>query len=489
MKTDISQENKVLKSNIEAIRAVMALVRPTIGPKGLDVMLVDEFGHSNCTNDGVEILSNVKIEHPAARLAVEAAQSQEIQSGDGTTSCAVYIDSMLASAEKQIDIGFKPNRIAEGMKLAVSKACELLEASSKKITDDSQLRSIISISSRQDPEITELVFQAIKGSELEIELGDHVLASLNKESQILDGLFIKKKTHFSFSELNKEAPLLLVEGPFEPEAMSSEVVSTEEGVKKYENNLESLLDTAKKIVKAGTKVILTGSSMYPSIEEFFVKEGIVVLTHVSKKHLANLSKLCNAELLSRPKLIHGDLKNIEKSLGKLEAVENHKELGGFLFKTPKPVKTILISAQMQASLDERERITIDAIQAAQNAINSGYVLGEGVAEMNIIASLKGLEERKNPDRDLLAGFTIIEDALKAIFWQIINNAGLDYKELSSQIHFNKDNKEGVDLNSAKSIDLEEAGIIDPLKVKLSALKIATEFVIQILRINAIVQAK
>lgn len=511
MKTNVLNENQVLKTNIEAIRSVMALVRTTIGPKGLDVMLVDEFGHSTCTNDGVEILSNVQLQHPAAKLAVEATSSQEIQSGDGTTTCAIYIDSMLASALKQVELGHKANRIAEGIKIATEQACELLEKNSKKITTDSELRSLISISARQDSEITELVFQAITGSHrhcekdevrrgnlqinnLELDLSDHVVASLNNKSQILDGLFIKKKTHFSFPNIIKDAPLLLIEGPFEPESMASEVVSTEEGVRKYENNLQSLLDTAKKIVKAGTQVILTGSSMYPSIEEYFIKEGVLVLTHVSKKHLQNIASLTKAKILSRPKLIHGDLNSINKNLGKVESAQYLDELGGFLFKTSESIKTILISAQMQSSLDEKERIVIDALKAGQNAVLSGYVLGEGIAEMNIISSLnyrhcKEEGQSNLPVNDLAVGFTIIQDALRSILWQIIDNAGLDYKEAISQIKFNADNKLGINLDSGKTIDLEEAGIIDPLKAKLSALRIATELTIQVLRINAIVQSK
>lgn len=488
MKTNLEQENTVLKSNIEAIRSMLALLRSTIGPKGLDAMLVDEFGHSICSNDGIEILRNLKIQHPAARLAVEAVQSQEIQAGDGTTTCAVYIDSMLASAERQVKQGFRPIRLIKGMELACNLACNLLETNAQKKINDEELKAAILVSARQDQEISDLVFQSIKKNSSNLDLSEHIVTSLNNKSRLLDGLFIKKKSHFSYSDKFSDAPLLLIEGPLEPEPMSSEIVSTEEGVKKYENNLQSLLDTATKIIESGTKIVLTNSSIYPSIEEFLVKEGVLVLSHLSKRQISNLAKLSDASLINRAKLHSYDLNRIEKYLGLIKSAKPLDELGGFLFKGKKNLKTILISSQMQTSLDERERIVVDAIRSAQNLNLSGAVLGEGVAEMNILDSL--LAERSNlAAKDLEAGSEIIEDGLKAVFWQIIDNAGLDYKKSIQAIDFNTQNKLGVDLESGSVINLQENKILDPLKVKLTALKIATELVTQVLKINAIVQAK
>jgi chaperonin GroEL (HSP60 family) len=485
MNQETSNYNSVLKTNIAAIGSVLALIKSTIGPKGLDVMLVDEFGHSNCTNDGIEILRNLQIKHPSAKLVVEAIQSQELQSGDGTTTCAIYIDSLLSSAEAFINAGIKANQLCKDIRQACQKACTLLEENSTSVDNDEELKSIITISARGDKEITDLVFKAIKDlKQADIDLSDHVVTSLNKDSELLDGLFIKKKTHFSFKDELNNPPLLLIEGPMEPDPMSSEVVSTEEGAKKYEKNLLALFDTANKIISSGARVILTSSSMYPSLEEFFIKEGVLVLTHVSKKHIENLARLTGAKTLNRPRLFHNDINYIKQQLGLVLQVTQIKELGGFLFNTsPNSLKTILISSQMQSTLDERERITIDALRAGQNAANTGYVLGGGVAEMNIIPTIEACTELSNDAKEL------IKASLSSIFTQIVENAGFDYNSIKSKVNFNQENLSGIDLDNGEIINIKESGILDPLQTKLSALKIASEFCCQIIRINAIVQAK
>jgi archaeal chaperonin len=491
MNQEISNYNSVLKTNITAIRSILALLKSTIGPKGLDVMLVDEFGQSNCTNDGIEILRNLQVKHPSAKLAVEAIQSQELQSGDGTTTCAMYIDGLLSAAEKLINSGIKANQICRDIRQACKKANELFKNSSNSINNDDELKSLISISARNDDEITDLVFKSITSlrasntdSSLGIDLSEHVLASLNKDSTLLDGLFIKKKTHFGLKEELVNPQILLIEGPMEPDPMSSEVVSTEEGAKKYEKNLLALFSTADKIIASGTKIILTGSSMYPSLEEHFNKEGVLVLTHVNKKHLENMGYLTRAKALNRPKLFYNDKLYIEKHLGKVHKVTQLNELGGYLFDTsPNSIKTILISSQMQSSLDERERITIDALRAGQNARKNGFVLGEGIAEMNIIPSLEACADLNKESKEL------IKTSLSSVFIQITENAGFDYDSIKSKFNFSNENIFGLDLDNGEIINIKEAGILDPLQTKISALNIASEFCCQIIRINAIVQAK
>lgn len=478
----------VLTANIRAINAVMAPIRASIGPKGLDVMLVDEFGSFTCTNDGVEILSNIKIEHPAARLATEAARSQEVQVGDGTSTVAILCDAMLNAALSKIKLGANSNRVVEGIELANNQVLKELKASSFKIKgyDDPALKAISRISARGIDNIASLICEALIKSQNPDDLADSIIAYSAKQSQVIDGFFIKKKTHFKYKKEFKEADLLLIQGPFEPEPMSSEAINTNEGVKKYENNLQILMETAKKISKAGIQALICSSSMFAAVEEYFAKEGIFVLTHVKDSDLKILEIISGASLTTRNKLINSDLESIKTLSAKLKSISQFSELGGFIFQGKKSYRaTILISAETETILEERKRIAIDAAKAVAAATKSGYVLGEGVAELNLIPKLE-LFKNQYQDEELVCGIEVIIEALSAIFDQIVNNAGFNPQELKAKL---RNESSGIDLARGSVINLIEEGIIDPLRVKVSAFKIATEITSQILKINMIVQAK
>lgn len=493
---------EVLNNNVQAIRSIVASVRGTIGPKGMDVMIVDEFGGFICTNDGVEILSNIQINHPAARLAVEAAKSQETRIGDGTTTAAILCDSLLASALLRINSGSQPTRIARGIEIATQAVIQELTNSAKKISgvNDPKLQAITNISARSQEDITKLIIEAaqrtIKNNpnnpllNNQYQLADSIIVSSGLESTVLDGLFIKKKTHFNYAQNFKDTNIIVVEGPLEPEPMSSEAVSTDEGVRKYEHNIQALMETAKKIVKAGVRAVFTSSSILAGAEELFVKEGIFVLSHLKQSDLNQLLRISGAKLTTRTKLLYSDLDQIKNYSGSLTHIEHKPELSGFTFQGKKAYQaSILISAETETVLEERRRIATDAAKALSAALRSGYVMGEGVAELNIAGNIEQLKENYNNDKDISAGIEIVAEALKSIFLQITENAGFSSNDIYYKFRPSPTNTMGIDLETGEAMDLETAGILDPLEVKISACKIASEIAIQILKINMIVQGK
>lgn len=478
----------ILASNIAAIGAAMAPVRASIGPKGLDVMLVDELGGYSCTNDGVEILSNIKIEHPAAKLAVEAAKSQEAQVGDGTSTVAILCDSMLHAALDKINSGANPNRLAQALEIAARKVQEELRASAMQVNElsDPALRAITKIAARGNEDITGLILEALYLVKDAEKLASSVFAQNGHKSQVLEGHFIKKRTHFNYSHNFEQAPLLLIQGPLEPEPMSSEAVNTDEGVRKYENNIQVLMETAKKIAKAGIKAVISSSSMFARVEEFFAREGIFVLTHVKESDIRILEEISGTQITTRSKLINSDIESIKTLSNPLTSIRHMEDLGGFVLRGPKSNRaSILISAQTPTILDERRRITIDACRSLAATTNLGYVLGEGVCELNLIPALVKLQDEAQ-DEETKLGIEIMVAALGSIFDQIVSNAGFNSAELQKKL---KNPQDGIDLDSGSVINLVEAGVLDPLEVKLSAFRIATEIASQILRINMIVQAR
>jgi chaperonin GroEL (HSP60 family) len=497
--------SEILNRNIDAINRVVSAVKGTIGPKGLDVMLVDKFGNFKCTNDGVEILTNMELNHPVMKLIVQAAKSQETKVGDGTTTVAILCGAILNQAQRQISNGIQTIRLIEGMKMGIKLAIQELQLCAKPIksSSDKALEHLVKISARGDKEITSLItkaaskiesnnnsLKALLNCDSGYEFCDSVVGVLNEESKILDGLFIRKKTHFNYSSKFKDIDILVIEGPFEPEPMSSEAVSTNEGVKKYEQNIQLLLETAKRISKAGIKAVFCGSSMMPAVEEFFVREEIFVMTHLKSSDVNRLLNASGSKLCTRSKLFNIDALSILSYAGKLESIEKHEDLGGYCFLGKKNYQpSIVIGAETESVLEERKLIAVDACKALVAGLREGYVVGEGVAELNISAKVNKILEELKLEQDLFLGACIISQSLKAPFEQILINAGLEPSNYFNKIQASPENIMGIDLDSGEVIDLISTGILDPAESKTSALKIAGELAIQILRINSIIQAK
>lgn len=489
--------SEVLNNNVQAIRSVVAAVRGTIGPKGMDVMLIDELGNFVCTNDGVEILSNIQINHPAAKLAIEAAKSQEAKVGDGTTTAAILCDSLLASALIRINAGIKPVRIIKGIEIGIEEVIKELKLSAKKIKNasDPKLQSIVAIAARGDTDITSIIIEAAKRSEAHdlksnYDLADSIISVPGQDSRVIDGLFIKKKTHFSYSGNIDQPFVLVIEGSFDPEPIPVEAISTDEGVKKFEHNIQVLMETAKRIVKAGVRAIVSSSSMLPIIEEFFAKEGVFVLTHLKKSDINSIVNISGAKLLTRTTIISINEGRIKELSGQLKSIQYQSELAGFILEGFRAYQaSIVIGAETETRLEERRRIAIDAAKALMVTLRSGYVLGEGIAEMNIAEAVEKLREQYLEDKDISAGIEVVVESLKSVFLQIIENAGFGFNDLYYKIRTGPKNLMGINLENGEIVDLEASGIIDPLELKVSAFKIASEIATQIIRVNTIVQAK
>jgi chaperonin GroEL (HSP60 family) len=487
---EIKKYHEVLGSNIMAIKSLVTAVRGTIGPKGLDVMLVDEFGSYNCTGDGVEILSSIRIAHPVAKLLAEAAKSQENRVGDGTTTLALLVGSMLESAAVQIKAGLSPTRLVKGIQIGIDLAVEELEKNSKPIKDvnDPKLFAIAKTAARGDETLANLLIKATrKAIDHNFDLAKCIIGAESVEAKIIDGFFLKKKAHFNHNVHLKNIKALIVEGTFEPEPLPAEAISTSEGVKKYESNVQALAEAAKKIVKAGIKAVFVDASMLPSLEEYLVKEGVFVLTMVKKSDLFTIKNIGACKIIGRQNLITSDFEQIRQFAGSFSELNFHEELHGYIINGTKHYQpTVLISAETQSLLQEKERIATDAAKATQVAFKTGYVLGSGIAELNIIENLQQYDCK---EADLKYGLEVVMDSLRVIFAQIAENAGFDAENLLNKFKAHAENPYGIDFDTGALINLEEAHIIDPLSVKTSALRIAGDTVSQILRINLILNAK
>jgi archaeal chaperonin len=499
MKENLQENFEILESSIQAIENLAAAVKHTVGPKGLDVMLVDEYGSYKCSNDGVEILSSMQIKHPVSKLAVEVARSQEARVGDGTTSAVIFTEAILKIAFKKIKKGAKVQRLIKGLECAAEEAFTLLEKSSFKLQglDDEKLLQITKIAARGQEELASFLIAIIKKiksqnkKDFDYDLSEYIFPVLRSQDRIIEGYLLKKKPHFIYDQKFSNIEVLLIEGLLEPEAMPVEAIATSEGLKKYESHVQILLETAKKLIKVGIRGVFSSASIMPKLEELFLKEGVFVLSHLTKNELNKIKILAGGQLLTREKLISLDIESIKEFSASLTKLYWDEDLQGNIIQGSKnKVVSLILSSETQVALDEKTRIAIDAAKSMKSALAKGYVLGEGLAEMNIIPDLQRFRESQGlEDISFLAGLESLEEALEALFTQILENAGIRSLDYKTKIKFSSENRQGIDLDNLEIIDLLERGILDPLELKHSALKIAIEIASQVLRINRVLQAK
>lgn len=485
---------ELLSSNIAAVSSLAATIRSTLGPKGMDVMMVDQYGDYLCTNDGVEILSNIELSHPAAKLTVDVAKAQELRAGDGTTSVTIMTDAILNNALTKVKEGFAPIRLVKGIELAIDEAIKELKSKAETINNaqDPELEQITRVSARGNKEITELLVNAAQKLDQNLFLNKEfhfdrlVHAAQAKESKVVDGYFIKKKPHFQYTSKLKDANILIVEGAFEPEAIPAESIQTDTGVNQYNCNVETLKESAKRVAQAGVNAIFVDASMFQQLEEFFSKENIFVLTHVRKEDLKTLAKSSGAQMISRETLFNSNKDQITKLCGKANELYFDNDLSGVFIDTAlEKLCSVFISAETKALLDERYRIAIDGAKALQCTVRGGYLLGEGLAELSLIPVLQKLKSQHS-DAGLQAGIEIVESSLDSIFKQIMINAGFDPELCLGKIQ-NQDDL-GIDTETGSTINLKEAGILDPLEVKTNILKISKEICCQVLKINLVLKS-
>ncbi|MCE2928618.1 MAG: TCP-1/cpn60 chaperonin family protein [Candidatus Caenarcaniphilales bacterium] len=475
MQLQSNQQLEILKSNLAAIKSIVAILRSTIGPKGLNVMLVDNLGHTICTNDGIEILNNIPIKHPVVKLLIEACQAQENQVGDGSTSTAILIESIIENSINAIESGAKVQEIINGLKTIENHLIDYLKSQAQKF-DDQKLYSLINISARDEKDISDLVFKICKTKKRRCS----IMGILNKESQILEGLILRKKPHHHFNLKLANSQILILDGSFEADPMSSEAASTDQGVIRYDNNVKTILRQAQVLAKANIKAVFTSGSMMPQAEEIFAKENVFVLTHVKKSDLDDLLYISNARFVSRNTCLYGEIDNIKNYCGNINSLAYNSEASGFQIIGVNEFYTAVIGAETQSILDEKVLIANDAYKAACSSIDLGFVAGEGIAELN-------LAEEISKSNDLITA-KIVTNSLREIFLQIIDNAGLERQSSLNLVNSQVKNI-GIDLDNGKAIDLIKENIVDAVSCKLSMIKIAFDVASQILKIKHIIQAK
>lgn len=499
--TDVDERMAALMTNANAIRVICQAVEGTIGPKGLDTMLVDQYGDVVITNDGVTILEMMDVGHPAARMLINIAKAQQEEIGDGTTTATIMAGSLVSEGVSQVIKGVPVVKVIEGIRHGVNKALQALENKTV-VIDDLQspvLREVALIAGRGYEDIADLV---IKGARLmgkekllepSVKLADIVQAEEGAENQVLSGVIVNKEP------VNTEMPkklgavkLLVIDDALEPEEIEDEALGTEAGFSRYLQLQEEFRENIKKVAEIGVNMVLVDRGIHDIAEEILTDSHIMVLQRVPNKELRQAADHTGAKLIKRTGLKKAP-EELKKFLGEAQECFLDEKLKHIriLRGRGKSQATILVGAATEEVVGERERIAKDAASAVQAAVKGGVVAGGGAVEL---AMAREVENSRKEVRGMAAyGIDCVIEALKRPFTQIVLNAGFNPLEklgdvTALQVEENKESL-GIDCDTGEIKNMYEFGIYDPAPVKKYALKAAGEIAEAILRIDTIIKKK
>lgn len=507
--TERSKDKEAQFNNIAAAKAVADSVRSTLGPKGMDKMLVDSIGDVTVTNDGVTILKEIDVQHPAAKMVVEVAKTQDAECGDGTTTAVVLAGELLKQSESLIDANIHPTVITNGFKLAAEKAVEILNSIAVPSDDDKLLRKVAetAMTGKSVGGESEHLANIIVKAARDVQEGKSVDTSNIKiekkaggvinDTYLVKGLVIdKQRVHPRMPKVVPKAKIALFTTALEnkkPEVSAEISISDPLAMQSFLNEEDATLKAmVDKIASVGANVVFCQKGVDDLVQHYLAKAGILCFRRLKESDMIAISKATGGSLV-------GEVMEIQaKDLGTADEVAE-KEVGAesmcFITgcKNPKAV-SIVIRGGTEHVLAEVERAMMDAIRVVGVAIEDGKIVaGAGAPEIETELRLAEYASTVG-GREQLA-IEAFSKALEIIPWTIAENAGIDSIDAIIKLKTAHDKKKkdaayyGLDLDTGEAVNMLERFVIEPLRVKVQAINSAAEVANMVLRIDDVIASR
>ncbi len=503
---------EAMRLNIMIARAVAEVLRTTLGPKGMDKMLIDSLGDITITNDGATILDEMDVQHPIAKLLVEISKSQEEEAGDGTTTAVVLAGSLLDEAEKLLEKNIHPTVVVSGFKKALDVAIEHLRKVAVPVnrTDADMLKKIAmtamggKISETVKDYFADLAVKAIL--QVAEQRGDRWVADLDNvqlvkkhggsllDTQLVYGIVVDKEVvHPAMPKRVVNAKIALLDAPLEvekPEIDAEIRINDPTQMRAFLEEEETILKGyVDKLKAAGVNVLFTTKGIDDIAQYYLAKAGILAVRRVKRSDIEKLVRATGARLVTSIE----DL--TEADLGFAGLVEERRvgdEKMVFVeqCKNPKAV-SILIRGGFERLVDEAERNLDDALSVVADVVEEPFILPAGGApEIEAARAVRSFATKVG-GREQYA-IEAFANALEAIPKALAENAGLDAVDILTELRHKHEQadgwKYGLDVYQGKVVDMMALGLIEPLSVKVNAFKVAVEAASMILRIDEIIAA-
>ena len=497
------------QNNIAAAKLVADLVKSSLGPRGLDKMLVDSLGDVTITNDGATILKEIDVQHPAAKMIVEISKTVDNEVGDGTTSSVVFGGTLLARAEDLLKKDVHSSVIIEGFQVAAEKTLEIYSELSKKIKPDDRESLIkIATTSMQSKLISEdsdilskIVVDAIlsivtkKGEDYAVDLENIKVEKKSggsiQDTQIVKGIVLDKEiVHSGMPTKIQKAKIALINSALEIEKteMSSEIRITDPTqmqmfLEEENRMLKTMVD---KLHDIGTNVLICQKGIDDIAQHYLAKHGIMAVRRVKESDMIKLSKATGGRVISSL----DDL--TEKDLGSADLAQQKKvESDKWVFiegcKHPQSV-TMLIRGGSQRVIDEVDRSIHDSLMVVKDVIEKPEIVaGGGAPESYAASQLKDWADNFD-GREQLA-IKKYAEALEIIPLTIAENAGMDPIDTMANLRAKQNQGRkwtGIDARNTKIADMLAIDVVEPIVVKEQIIKSATEAACMILRIDDVI---
>ena len=499
------------RGNISAARIVSEVVKTTLGPRGMDKMMVDSLGDVTITSDGATVLDELDVQHPAAKMLVEVAKTQDDEVGDGTTTSVVLAGELLKRAEFLLDQGLHPTVINAGYKKAGEKAREILNEISKTVDlKDSETLRRVAITAMRGKSLggatehfAKIAVQAV--NQIIEKRGDSFVADIDNiqlvkkegkslmDTELVNGVIIDKEVvHPGMPKRMVKARIALLDTAIEIEKteFSAEIkISNPQQMQSFLDEETKLMkDMVDKVAEAGANVVLCQKGIDEAAQSFMAKQGILAARRIKKSDIEKLSRATGGRIVTNLEdLRASDLGNAglveERKIGddKMIFIEDAKD--------PKSV-SILIRAGLERMVDEAERSLKDALSVVIDVVKKNKIVaGGGAVETELAKRIRDYAT-KIGGREQLA-VEAFADSMEAIPRTLSENAGLDQVDILVALraaHEAKGLWSGINVYTGEIVDMMKEGVLEPVKVKEHAIGSAVEVASMILRIDDVIAA-
>jgi thermosome len=511
--TSRSRGKEAQRNNIMAARIIGEVLKTTLGPRGMDKMLIDSLGDITITNDGAAILKEMDVEHPAAKMIVEIAKTQDDMVGDGTTTAVVLASELLKKAEELLDQNIHPTILVSGYRKAAQKATEVLEKIAVPVdVEDRKTMIKVALTSMGSKAVgsakehfAEIAIDAVK--QIAEKRGDKIIADIDNiqlvkkagksliETQLVRGIIVDKEVvHSGMPKKNENAKIALLDSALEIEKteMSAEIrIRDPNQMKAFLDQEDSMLKKmVTKIKTSGADVVFCQKGIDDMAQHYLAKEGIMAARRIKESDMEKLARATGGRVTSNL----DDLKAAD--LGFAGLVEERK-IGDdkmlFVEKCKDPHSVaILIRAGLERMVDEAERAMTDALSVVSDVTeNNKIVAGGGAVEIEVAKELRKYANKVG-GREQLA-IEAFAEAMEIIPRALTENAGFEPIDVLIELrsaHDKEDGKyEGLNVFTGKVHNSLENGVVEPIVVKIQAIKSAVESASMILRIDDVITSK
>ena len=502
------------KINIYVAYAVAEAVKTTLGPKGMDKMLVSELGDIVITNDGATILEEMNVDHPAAKIMVEIAKTQDKEVGDGTTTSVVLAGHLLKNAGDLLDKGIHPSTIIKGFHLSANKASKLLDEKSQKVTMENKekLKEIAGISMGSKSVglgdakdmlaelVTEAVITITEKNDGHYVIDNDLIKIEKKaggsvqDTKLIKGVLIDKEmVHTGMSKKLKDVKIALINSALEINKTETDAkiqITSPDQMQQFlqqeENSMKEMVD---KIVSAGATMVFCQKGIDDVVQHFLAKNNVSAVRRVKKSDMDKLARATGARVATSLSDLSGN------DLGKCGVIEERKISGESMIfveecEHAKSV-TIFVRASTEHVVNEGERAIVDAIGAVSSAIEDGsYVTGGGSIEIELAQGLREYATQIG-GREQLA-IQAFAESLEIIPKTLAESCGMDAIDAIVTLRTKSkgdDKHYGINVYNAEIDDMELSKVIEPTRVKKQAISSATEAATMLLRIDDMISSK